>query len=95
MELVQSSPTPERQLFSEQGLAEYFNQRPTDNKVLLYLVTLRPGSLLLPFGDIGTIDQRSGSTSVLTKTCQRLFFLAPLIRAHGIRGVGMGCLACK
>ena len=73
----------------------YFNQRPAYNKVLLYLVTLHPGSLLLPFGDICTIDHRSGSTSVLTKICQRLFFLAPLILAPGIKGVGMGCLACK
>lgn len=49
MELEQGCTAPECQLFSQQRVVEYFNHRPADDKVLLYLVALRPRGCLLPF----------------------------------------------
>ena len=95
MEFEQGCTAPERQFICQCRVIEYFNQGTADNKVLLYLIALRPGSCLLPFGDKSAIYQRSGSTSVFTKTCQRLFFFAPLMLTPGISGVGMSRMVFK
>jgi hypothetical protein len=76
-----------RQSLSQLGYRVHFNQRPTDDEVLLDLRIEPPGSMLPPLLNEGLGDHSSGSTSAFTITFHFNTRVAPVTASDRRRGI--------
>jgi hypothetical protein len=63
---VQRRTAAEREGLMQDGLGEYFDQRPADDEILFDLEVLNRRSLSTPLRDVVAWDHNSGCTSALT-----------------------------
>ena len=66
VKFVQRRAAAEREGLMQEGLGEYFDQRPADDEILFDLEVLNPRSLGTPLRDVVAWDHSSGCTCALT-----------------------------
>src|SRR3990172_4726589 len=87
VELVERGSAPERDLFLEMLVGKEFDNAPADNQILFDLSVRHPGRGGPPFDNMGSWNQRSLKTSVLTMTFHTGSRENPLRGRDGSSGV--------